>query len=60
MLQVNHSAKPRKQKLHKMSDEKVAAVKAEVQRILDAGFICVAQYPSCLVSVVMVNKKNGK
>jgi hypothetical protein len=43
-----------------MSDEKVAAVKAEVQRILDAGFICVAQYPSCLVSVVMVNKKNGK
>jgi hypothetical protein len=29
-LQVNPSVKPRKQKLHKMSDEKVAAVKVEV------------------------------
>jgi hypothetical protein len=29
-LQVNPSAKPRKQKLRKMSDEKVAATKAEV------------------------------
>jgi hypothetical protein len=33
-LQVNPSAKPRKQKLRKMSDEKVAATKAEVQRLL--------------------------
>jgi hypothetical protein len=29
-LQVNPSAKPRKQKLHKMFDEKVVAPKAEV------------------------------
>jgi hypothetical protein len=29
-LQVDPSVKPRKQKLHKMSDEKVAAVKVEV------------------------------
>jgi hypothetical protein len=34
-LQVNPSTKPRKQKLCKMSDEKVAAVKAEVQKLLD-------------------------
>jgi hypothetical protein len=40
MLQVNPSAKLRKQKLHKMSDEKVTAVKAEVRRLLDARFIC--------------------
>jgi hypothetical protein len=33
------SARPRKQRLHQMSDEKVAAAKAEVQRLLDAGFI---------------------
>jgi hypothetical protein len=38
-LHVNPSAKPRKQKLHKISDEKIAATKAEVQRLLDAGFI---------------------
>jgi hypothetical protein len=33
-LQVSPNAKPRKQKLHKMSEEKVEAVKAEVQRLL--------------------------
>ena len=30
---------PKKQKLCKMADEKVAAVKAEVQRLLDANVI---------------------
>jgi hypothetical protein len=35
-LQVNPSTRPRKQRFHKMSDEKVAIVKEEVQRLLDA------------------------
>jgi hypothetical protein len=43
-----------------MSDEKVAAAKAEVQRLLDAGFIREVQYPNWLTNVVMVKKKNGK
>jgi hypothetical protein len=34
-LHVNPSAKPSKQRLHKMLDKKVAAAKAEVQRLLD-------------------------
>jgi hypothetical protein len=34
-LQVNPSAKPQKQKLCKMSVEKVAVAKSEVQRLLD-------------------------
>jgi hypothetical protein len=38
-LQVNPSVKPKKQKLHKIFDEKFAAVKLDVQRLLDAGFI---------------------
>jgi hypothetical protein len=38
----------------------VAATKLEVQRLLDAGFICEIQYPSWLANVVMVMKKNGK
>jgi hypothetical protein len=38
-LQVNPNMKPKKQKLRKMSEEKIEAVKAEVQRLLDAGFI---------------------
>jgi hypothetical protein len=43
-----------------MSDEKVATVKAEVQRLLDAGFIREVQCPSWLANAVMVNKKNVK
>jgi hypothetical protein len=57
---VNPSVRPRKQKLHKMSDEKVAAAKAKVQRLLDAWFIREVHYPSWLMNVVMVRKKNGK
>jgi hypothetical protein len=59
-LQVNPSAKPRKQRLHKMLDEKVAAAKAVVQSLLDASFIHEVHYPSWLANDVMVNKKNGK
>jgi hypothetical protein len=38
-LQVNPNVKPKKQKLHKMLEEKIEAEKAKVQRLLDAGFI---------------------
>jgi hypothetical protein len=38
-LQVNPNAKPKKQKLRKMSQEKLEVVKAEVKRLLDTGFI---------------------
>jgi hypothetical protein len=37
--QVNPSAKPRKQMLRIMSDEKVSTTNAEFQRPLDVGFI---------------------
>jgi hypothetical protein len=43
-----------------MSDEKVTVAKAEVQRLLDAGFIREVDYPCWLVNVIMVKKKNGK
>jgi hypothetical protein len=43
-----------------MFDEKVTTAKSEVQRLLDVGFICEVQYPSWLVNVVMVKKKNSK
>jgi hypothetical protein len=43
-----------------MSDKKVAIVEAEVQRLLDAGFIRELQYPTWLTNVVMVKKNvNG-
>jgi hypothetical protein len=59
-LQVSSSARPRKQSLRKMSDKKVVAIKAEVQRLLDAEFIREVDYPSWLANVIMVKKKNGK
>jgi hypothetical protein len=59
-LQVNPNAKPKKQKLHKMSEEKIEAMKAEVQRLLHAEFIREVTYPQWLANVVMVRKKNGK
>jgi hypothetical protein len=59
-LQISPSAKPKKQKLHKMADEKIQAEKAEVQRLLDTGFIREVVYPKWLSNVVMVRKKNGK
>jgi hypothetical protein len=45
-LQVNPTARPRKRRLHKMSDEKVATTKVEVQRLLDVGFKREVDYPS--------------
>jgi hypothetical protein len=53
-LQVSPTARPKKQKLCKMSEEKVEAVRAEVQRLADVV------YPEWLANVVMVRKKNGK
>jgi hypothetical protein len=59
-LQLSPSAKPKKQKLRKMTDKKIQATKAEVQRLLDAGFIRKLVYPKWVSNVVMVRKKNGK
>jgi hypothetical protein len=59
-LNINPSVKPRRQKLGKMSDDKVVAVKSEVQRLLDATIIHEVMYPKWLANTVPVKKKNGK
>jgi oligoendopeptidase F len=59
-LQVSPNVKPKKQKLRKMADKKIQAAKAEVQRLLNAGFIREMAYPEWLSNVVMVKKKNEK
>jgi electron transfer flavoprotein alpha/beta subunit len=45
-LYVNPSAKPKKKRLHKMSEGKITAAKVEAQRLLDAGFIREVEYPT--------------
>jgi hypothetical protein len=61
-LQVSPTARHKKQKLRKISKEKVEATKAEAQRLLDAGFIREVVYPELLANVIMVRKKmvNGR
>jgi hypothetical protein len=59
-LNIAKGAKPRKQKLRKMSAKRAEAVKAKVQRLLDAGVIRPVQYPEFFANVVMARKKNGK
>jgi hypothetical protein len=59
-LNIDPSVKPRRQKLGKMSDDKVVAVKSEVQRLLDATVNHEVMYPKWLANTVPVKKKNGK
>jgi hypothetical protein len=59
-LNIDPSVKPRKKKLRKMSDDKVVAVKSEVQRLLDSTVIREVMYPKWLANTVPVKKKNGK
>ena len=57
---MNKNFRPKKQKLRKMSDEKVQAINAEVQRLLDANVIHEIMYPTWMANTVPVKKKNGK
>jgi hypothetical protein len=59
-LNIDPSVKPRKQKLRKMSDDKVIDVKSEIQRLLDATVIRKVMYPKWLANTASVKKKNGK
>ncbi|KAL0391200.1 UNVERIFIED_CONTAM: Transposon Ty3-G Gag-Pol polyprotein [Sesamum calycinum] len=57
-LSVNPSAKPVKQK--KRMAERSQAIKEEVDKMLQAGYIRPVQYPEWLANVVLVPKPNGK
>ncbi|XP_021867331.2 uncharacterized protein [Spinacia oleracea] len=58
-LNVDKSVRPVKQKKRNFSSEKNAAIKEEVEKLLEAGFIEVCDYPEWLANVVMVKKSNG-
>jgi hypothetical protein len=59
-LETDEKITPRKQRLRQMSEEKVKAVEAEVQRLQDAKVIREVLYLVWLVNIVPVKKKNGK
>jgi hypothetical protein len=53
-LETNEKIMPKKQKLRKVSEEKVKAVAAEVQRLQDAKVIREVKYPVWLANTVPV------
>jgi hypothetical protein len=59
-LSIDPLVWPKKQKLHKMLDEKTEASKVEVHKLLEAKFIEPIDYPTWLANVVTVKKKSGK
>jgi hypothetical protein len=59
-LETDERIPPKKQKLRKMSEEKVKAVEAEVQRMQDAKVIREVKYLVWLANTVPVNKNNRK
>jgi hypothetical protein len=59
-LNVDPSARPRKQKLCKMSEDKAKGAKDEVKRLLTTKLIKEVAYPEWLANTVMVKKSNGK
>jgi hypothetical protein len=59
-LAIAPNAKPVAQKKRSMSYEKMQATKAEIEKLLQAGFIEETQYADWLSNVVLVKKANGK
>lgn len=59
-LSIDPTIHPKKQKLPKISDEKIEAAKVEVHRMLAAKFIEPIDYPTWFANVIMVKKKNVK
>jgi hypothetical protein len=59
-LNVDPIIRPRKQKLRKMSNDKVELARNEVKRLLSAGVIRELTYPEWLANTIMVKKANRK
>jgi hypothetical protein len=59
-LNVDPSFRPRKQRLHKMSEDKTEGARNKVKRLLSVGIIREVKYLEWLANIVMVKKVNGK
>ncbi|XP_026430802.1 uncharacterized protein LOC113327899 [Papaver somniferum] len=59
-LNIDEKFRPVRQKIRNMAQRKRDGVTAEVESLLEAGFIRPVQYPRWLSNVVPVPKKNGK
>jgi len=59
-LDLNKTAKPVKQRLHRFTQDRKEAIRVEVTRLLAASFIREVAHPDWLANPVLVKKKNGE
>jgi len=59
-LNVSKTARPIKQKLRRFTRDKKEAIRTEITRLLEAGFIKEVYHPDWLNNLVLVRKKNNE
>ena len=59
-LHVDPQAKPVKQGLRRLNEERRKLIGEEVARLLEAGFITEVFHPKWVANPVLVQKKNGQ
>ena len=59
-LNLSPTAKPVKQRLRRFARDRKEAIRAEVTRLLAAGFIKEVYHPDWLANPVLVRKKNNE
>ena len=59
-LTIQEGLRPIAQKKRRMGQERATTIEAQVNELLDVGFIREIQYSDWLSNVVMVKKANGK
>ncbi|XP_017224785.1 uncharacterized protein LOC108201008 [Daucus carota subsp. sativus] len=59
-LNIKPGVKPVRQKKRIFSPEKQQAIGAEINKLLEAGFIKEVQFPKWIANAVLVKKSNGK
>ena len=60
LLNISPDFKPIRQKMRAMDAERYKALKDEVYKLLDIGFVRESFYPSWLANLVLVKKPSGK
>jgi len=59
-LRIQADAKPVKQRLRRFDDKQHRAIKEEIAKLLDVGFIREVLHPDWLANLILVPKKNNK
>ena len=59
-LAVKNGSRPVKQAQRRLRPDLIPLIENEVNKLIEAGFICEVKYPTWISSIVPVRKKNGQ